>query len=288
MRSRVTRLIYVSMLAILMWSPARLHAAASLTAVDYPGAFTTFAQAINNSGVIVGGYVLRDGTEQGFVYSAGQYSNFTVPGSKATVVTGINDNGVLAGYYSDQALIFHSFVYDGQNFTYLDFPGAMAGTTIAGQINNAGVAVGNYMGSDGVSHGFTYTNGTFTGVDVPGAKATYVYAIDSAGEVAGGYITASGTSMPGFILAGKNYRTVNFPGAANTSIRGLNDNRQFAGVISGAGGGTGGFTYLGKYQATVVAGSSFTAAYGINNAGQVVGYYVDKHTSLGHGFLQTP
>ncbi|MBA3916629.1 MAG: hypothetical protein H0X25_22845 [Acidobacteriales bacterium] len=288
MRLCVSRLSFVLALAFAMCSPVRSHAASTWLSIDYPNASATFAQAVNNSGVVVGGYTLRDGTEQGFVYSAGQFSSFTVPASTATVVTAVNDNGVLAGYYSDSTSMLHSFVYDGQNFSFLDYPGARPGTTILAQMNDQGLAVGNYVSNDGVNHGFTYANGQFTSVDVPGASGTFVYATDAAGEVAGSFTVAGGTKMQGFVQTGTTYHTVNFPGATDTAVRGINDQRQFVGLAGGTHGATAGFSYIGKYRPLVYPGAYFTVAYGINNSGAVVGYYIDLATGLGHAFIQEP
>jgi probable HAF family extracellular repeat protein len=286
---RAIRLVGLIACAALLFSPTPSQAATTWSSFDYPGAFATFAQAINNSGVIVGGYVLQDGTEQGFVYADGQFTSFSVPGANATVVTGITDTGLMAGYYSDDSFVFHSFIYDGQNYTTIDYPGATAGTTILAQINNAGTAVGNYSSDDGLHHGFTYAGGVFTSVDVPGATGTYAYGINNGGDIAGGYSSNGGTTMHGFILADTKYHGLNFPKAPNTCIRAINDSRQFVGLINSLSDMSAGFSYTGtSFQSMVYPGAYFTVSYGLDNSGDIVGYYIDKKTGSGHAFLQTP
>ena len=49
------------------------------TPIDFPGAESTSARGINNSGDIVGHYSYLSGLNQGFLYSGGSYSTISVP-----------------------------------------------------------------------------------------------------------------------------------------------------------------------------------------------------------------
>jgi len=63
----------------------------------------TLVAAINGSGAVAGDYYDSSGTEHGFTYINGTFSNFSDPnaGSMGTNVAGISDSGEVAGNYYD-------------------------------------------------------------------------------------------------------------------------------------------------------------------------------------------
>ena len=74
----------------------------TFTTIDYPGGYSqNLLWAINDSGVIVGGY----GGEYCFVYQNSQFTPFVAPfGPPAvTLVYGINNKGDIAGAYQDSS-----------------------------------------------------------------------------------------------------------------------------------------------------------------------------------------
>src|SRR5712691_7824245 len=62
----------------------------TFTTIDFPGAATTLAWAINTRGDIVGGYLNADKSDHGFLLTGGQYSTIDFPGATATEVFAIN------------------------------------------------------------------------------------------------------------------------------------------------------------------------------------------------------
>jgi hypothetical protein len=71
--------------------------------IEVPGAGTTQANGINDSGTIVGSYSDANG-QHGFARSAqGKITSFDVPQSSATAAISINNNGVIVGTYNDSA-----------------------------------------------------------------------------------------------------------------------------------------------------------------------------------------
>ncbi len=109
------------------------------TSLLYPGALDTQANAINNTGQIVGIYDINDTGPHSYLYADGLYTNIDYPGSNYTVASAINNAGVVAGLYADQITI-HGFTYSNGIFTSIDAPGGYA-TTVTG-INDRGDIVG--------------------------------------------------------------------------------------------------------------------------------------------------
>jgi probable HAF family extracellular repeat protein len=116
---------------------------------------------------------------------------------------------------------------------------------------------------------------------------TYAAGINNNGQIAG-YYGALG-SYSGFLWTGGSYRTLAHPGSNQTNPQSINDAGLIVGIYSIQGSGFGGFLYNGFTYTDIVDPSalpSSTAATGINNAGQIVGYYYGKGLDPGtHGFL---
>jgi len=102
-----------------------------------PGAFGTYAHAINNRGEVAGHYIDSSGAH-GYVYDNGAFTTFDVPGLSATLPSAINDRGEVVGYGSSSDV--PGFIYDNGAFTTLVAPGAV--TTLPDAINNRGEIAG--------------------------------------------------------------------------------------------------------------------------------------------------
>ena len=236
-----------------------LDAGGTYTTLDYPGAIYTYAYGINASGQIVGTYT--NGPYHGFVYSGGTYT-LTLDDPSATSITfaqGINASGEIVGYYQNSSTGYHGFLYGGGSYNTLDDLSGTAGSTLAHGINASGQIVGEYVDSGGTSHGFLYSGGTYITLTDPFAisgdpnhtNGTVALGINDAGQIVGYYYGSpaqAGDSPPrhGFIYSGGIYTTIDNPSA----------------------------NFLG------------TSVTGINNLGQVVGYY-QNNSSGEQGFLAT-
>jgi uncharacterized membrane protein len=66
-----------------------------------PGAHSSFAYGINDSGVIVGASVDTSRVGQGFIFNGSTYTVIDIPGAVDTYVTGINDQGQIVGWYQE-------------------------------------------------------------------------------------------------------------------------------------------------------------------------------------------
>lgn len=118
-------------------------------------------------------------------------------------------------------------------------------------------------------------------IDVPGATYTYIYGINSAGQMVGEYITP--TTSSGFLYTDGVFSDINYPGASDNTVTGINDHGDMVGTYYDNAFKS--FLYQdGQFTTIVYPGASSTQANAINNAGDIVGGYVDQ-ASMWHGFL---
>jgi hypothetical protein len=161
-------------------------------------------------------------------------------------------------------------------------------------INDNAVAAGFYNTSDGNSHGYTYNlnTGKFTPVVDPAAAAASLTAtaIDNAGDVGGFFVNGAGFDS-GFLDQGGTFTTIRVPGFANTQVLGMNNMGQLVGQAFGPLGFTKGFVYnVATATFTSVndpSGIGATVVNGINDAGDLVGFYVNGAGNT-IGMLATP
>ena len=132
------------------------------TTIAVPGANFTWAEGINNAGVIVGWYYV-DGSAgyQGFVDDGGSFTTINYPGYPNTYLAGINDSGLIVGGYGTPVTIGsvdynwpHGFVYSAGTFTSFDAPFGAVEVTDPLAVNNKGEVVGGYVDSAGMNYGF--------------------------------------------------------------------------------------------------------------------------------------
>lgn len=121
---------------------------------------------------------------------------------------------------------------------------------------------------------------TYRQVDVPGSTATVIYGINSAGQMVGQYLTATGGS--GFVLSKGTFTNINYPGTTGDTDTGINDHGDIVGYYYTDAVHS--FLYQnGQFTSIAYPGASSTQVNGINNLGDVVGAYADE--TGWHGFL---
>jgi probable HAF family extracellular repeat protein len=154
--------------------------------------------------------------------------------------------------------------------TNIDMPGASG--TFPLSINDYGDVVG-YCKREGRIHGFTFKNGTFSTVDIPplpnpvGFVHTIITGINNRGDVVGYFVREQEEVYRSFIYSRGVFTSLEFPGTKDTIARGINDLGDVVGIIN-----QGSFLYSkGTFSRLPVPGG----AVGINNKGQIVGYYSD-------------
>ena len=108
------------------------------------GPEVTTAHGINNSGEIVGVFVLSGSAiQQAFSYNGTKFLTINVPGHSNTGAHGVNNRGEIVGFTDNGAV---GFADRNGEFDLIMIPNAQS--TIANGVNDRGLVVGSY--SDGV------------------------------------------------------------------------------------------------------------------------------------------
>jgi probable HAF family extracellular repeat protein len=266
--------------AILLTMGHSARAAWDFVTLQDPGAVSTVASGVNDSGQIVGYFVDSSLNTNGFGYSGGSYTTIDVPGAAATTASGISNSGEIIGSYTDSSGGVHGFTQSGFGGTATSFddPSGVGNTNGSG-VNSSGTTVGYYY--DGTTtHGFTANGGIYTTLDAPGATTTNALGVNGLGTVVGSFF--NGTTNLGFVESGGHYTVVNDPfGVEGTVATGIDNHGDIVGYYTDGGGVTHGFVDLNGTYYNVDdpnAGSSLgegTVVLGIDPALTVVGYYID-------------
>jgi probable HAF family extracellular repeat protein len=161
--------------------------------------------------------------------------------------------------------------------TNIDMPGVRHITPFS--LNDYGEVVGYYE-LEGMVHGFMFKNGTFTTLDIPplpnpaGFVYTIITGINNHGDVVGRYVREQEGEERSFIYSRGTFTSLEFPGSRYTIAEGINDLGDVVGVSS-----QGSFLYSnGKFSLLPSPDVGYyvsAVAVGINNKGQIVGYYSD-------------
>lgn len=279
-RTHVSTLFLFS---FLLCAASSLHAA-TWTTIDYPGQRSTGATGINNSGTIVGTYEDASFVVHQWVLHGGVFTVVDVPNAVFSQTSQVNNLGHFVGYYqSSLDSHYYGYLYDGQTFTPLQYPGASL--TFASGINDNDEIVGGYTDTNNVSHGFTWSNGTFITFDYPGASQSGVNAINNQGLMVGYFNDAKGIRHNyGYDATGK-FRPLDLPKFSVVQGGGLNIHGTVVGM-----NGIDGFRYnlpRNSYLTLDFPNAIYTICDGVNDSGDVVGFYEDQ-AGVEHGFLYTP
>jgi uncharacterized membrane protein len=214
-----------------------------------PGSSYTFPQGINNRGDIVTHAIVGD-----------QYRDWTYLNRKWTALPagqgaqGINERQQMAGSNTQYGFSQGS-ILNGSRVTLFHPEDAV--WTIATGINNLGHVAGGYGTGDlpvsqTVGHGYVFANGDFTILEFPGALGTAAHSLNDAGDVVGYY--SFDTAIPHVVDKTK---TVH------------------------------GFVYRhGEWEEIDYPGAATTYALGINDHGDVVGFYFEAN-GASHAFVKT-
>jgi hypothetical protein len=271
----------------------------------------TFNQllGINDSGVIAGylGSGAQGHPNQGYLlqppYGQGNYVNENFPGSVQTQVTGLNNRGVTVGFWSSMnnaSMVNdnHGFVDAGGHFRTADFPTGSPASPPVDQllgVNDNDVAVGFYTDASGNNHGYEYNIGTgrFSTVTEAGVTNLTAAALNNRNDVAGFYVNSAGTTDGFLKVRDRTFISLAVPGASSTMALGVNNSDEVVGVYtvgSGSSAQMHGFTWTpgGRFHTVDDPhGIGTTTINGVNDHGQLVGFYVDS-AGYTDGFLATP
>jgi PEP-CTERM motif len=227
---------------------------------------TDMAFGINTAGDVVG----QENNVAFFLPPGGSPQTLLTPSIMSTAF-GINDDGNIVGQFSQGANMPGFFLSSSVANALVQILAPAGSNMVNAQgINDNGLIVGFYVGNDGQDHGFQANLKNATGGILPGSAiadpsipsvagepgATFVFSqilgINDSG-IAAGYYGDSTTSQHGFLY--------------NTN--------------------TGAFTFLDDpAEQFSSAGVEVTQITGINNAGEISGFYSDAN-GVFHGFVAT-
>lgn len=168
-----------------------------LTTLDFPGAASTTAWGINESGTVVGYFdVYSQGVlvEHGFTWNNGKFSQVDFPGSGDTGLDGINARGDFVGSWDTgpTATVGHGLIFSMGRFSSFDVPVSGATLTQLNDISANEQIIGIYVDAGGNEHGFRQVGAVFTSIDYPNATLTSAWGINSAGQIVGTYFDSAG------------------------------------------------------------------------------------------------
>jgi probable HAF family extracellular repeat protein len=255
------------------------------TQIDYPGAVYTVGASINSAGDVVGYYRDTSGNNGGFLLSGGTFTTIDYPGSTTNYLTGINDNGQITGVGQAPQV---GFVYNQQTqeFSAVVPP---KGNAYPNGINDNGEIGGYFLYANGRSEAGFVVVGSRFGVISPGHTAqAEVFGVTATGTLFGSAVNVNGKFFYFSYTQGK-YSDFTIPNLATYAVTGVTPKgTTLVGWYVPSSGGIVGFTYQNKTLSSLqFPGANLTYAQGINDAGEVVGYFYDSQ-GVSHGFTWTP
>ena len=272
------------------WTPSTgMVNLGAMLAADYTNVTASYATGVNSHGQVVGYFDDSSGGSYAFLYSGGTSVTKLFP---VTTTGNLADNGTFGGGYQvlkDLIAYNDGFVYnvnDSNSFTDVGGFGGTPGNVNVFAVNSNGWLTGDTNGPPSDAALFNGTSWSDIGTLVSGSSA-HGRAIDSAGDIVGDdntgtkhawYYSASAKSMVDLGIGTGSY------------AKGLNDHGQIVGYFSGGAYLSG--TTPGSYVAlssvvTSLSGWTLTAAWAIDNAGDIVGTGTNGSGSL-DAFLLTP
>lgn len=284
MKNRCCTLLFL--LFCLPAFPLAAAAQAKFTQIDFPGAVTTYVFGIDTAGDMVGYYIDATSVAHGFLLSNGNFTTIDAPAASYTYAVGINDRGQIAGGSS-----VGGFIYDvsTSTFTIRTHPGY--GGINAQGINNSGTVVGTAFALNRAKRrytGFELEDGTLSPLPPFPEVNSYANAINNAGDVVGDTSRNPPFYYSSFVCRQGSCQTI-LGGIKNPQAYGINDADEIVGGYTPDSGQvpSGFVCQNGVVKQLQVPGQNGTFALGVNNEGEVVGFYVDTDAQI-HGFIWIP
>lgn len=250
-------------------------------------------QAINDRGDIVG-HIGDEHDGTGFLRTRnGQFTEFLFPGQcdpffgPCTYPQGINNRRQIVGmaFLAGGA---QGFLREEDGSVQM-LPPSPAGTgSLAQAINDRGDIVGDYLDASFFRHGFLLERGNFTTIDFPGAQQTECRAINDERFVTGIFIEPSGTEQAFLWHRGSFIATWSVANSNSITPLGINRSGDIVGqvVLNNPDGSISFDSFLREPDGTITVtnldsilqpiggGSSLNSMTGINDRGDVTGFFV--------------
>jgi probable HAF family extracellular repeat protein len=268
---------------------ALAQAGGAYATISFPNSNATQVYGINTAGDVVGGFTDSSNNAHGFLLSGGVYTQLDAPGVVyGTQAYGVNDMGQVVGGMPGTAGLW---VYDvsTQTYTVYQYGGGNYVNITGASINNTGQIVGWAQTlSSGRFVGLELNGSTFTTIHLPDAYSTRLTSINNTGAIVGVATSQTGTQTGYWSRDGKHFEQFVIAGVPKAVITAVNDNSVFTGDYNGKGGNVAFEWQRGSFISIREPGEPNTFAAGINNAGQIVGYYYFDSGVQAEGLLWTP
>lgn len=231
----------------------------------------------------------------GAAWAAGyRYQHLFVEGAVSTSALGINEAGAVVGSYQLERgpdLLVRPFSW--QDGVYTTYPAGEPAAYSFDDVNDQRAVVANMVHRDFTTQAFYRPQGgAAVLLAVPGAITTQAFALSDNGLVAGSFLhdpnelgIARTTAFVWQAQAG--FRRFDIPGAAGLTIAwGINRAGTVVGVYADADSVYHGFvrTRSGQVRTLDYPGSPYTQLMGINERGDIVGFYQDPVDFILRGF----
>jgi len=254
-------------------SHAALLSGGTLTDLGTLGGSLSFGRALNDAGQVVGISYTASGDAHGFLYGSGGLLDL---GAGANALS-INAQGDVVGQLSISGG-YTGFLYSQGQFTQLgNFGTGNVGT--AWDINDHGKIVGESVLNPELHapfHPFLYKHGKLIDLGtLADREVNAARVINNAGRIAG-YSEAEDGGLHAFVYEHGVMTDVGSFGGLRMDVTDINEHGVFVGSASSPGPDVG-FVYFGGQLIDLntlidpATGWTIDAAYGINDAGQIVG-----------------
>lgn len=272
-----------ALVSIALFANTAAQSASYIPIAPPDGAVTTLPFGINDNNIIAGGYTDSAGVLHGFYGppDGSDYTVFEVTDAQAEA-RGIRNDGSITGLALASGFTFGKEFFRSPTgkIKGLKTPDGVVQDGVVQGGNDAGFYVGDYLDTDGTTRlGFVGKAGKYVSdfklPKLKGLTTTNPRQINNNSVVAGGYTDKDGIQH-GFVLDGSKLTSFDHPNAFGVTVaEGINDKGVVAGLYQDSSGNRHAFSYdagSGKFKGIDPGdGSTAQEAWGINNAGLIVG-----------------
>lgn len=220
------------------------------------------------------------------------FSPVQIPQGSNASLWDINDQGQMVGIYTDNSGQGQGFLYSKGALTPIDAPGEIPpGGSWPLAVSSSGAIVGSYYDSARQFDSFLLANGIYTTLQPPPNSAPGIFAhdVNNHGQIVGefGSAASSGIGEQGFLYAGGTMTVIDYPGAVNTSLNGINDAGEIVGAYYDQAGIEHGFLDSNNVFTTIDYPGQMTSLARINNVGEIAGYFPNESFLYVNGAFTT-
>lgn len=256
--------------------------------LNYPGAFETLLNDINNTGAIIGSFTTSEDEFAGtpFIFSGDSFRILEFAGVPEPEVYAINDAGAMAG-----------IGFDAEEFSFLAFQTAPDGNVETFSIPGAFGIFPYHIDSAGVVTGVSFDFDSESIFRKNGDSIDEI-SVEGFGSIAGAVANDNGTiAGVGFLEDDTAVSFIYRDGVAEpfahpdgeTFVTAINNSDVIAGQIFGNDDSNRSFVFSDAgFTEIMFPGAESTSVSGMNDAGVLVGYYRLPNSANLHGFIATP